>query len=282
MLGNWIKQSTTTTGTGNLTLSSVTGYPTVNSQFAQTELANYTILDSNNLPIEMGRGYLNSTGDWVRAYVTATYVSSVYVESNATAADLPAGTKYLIVSLNSNTCLTSKPALYNSGLKVYAETALFSGSGTLTLVADRAYVVPMNAAVDSEIDAVVFRVSTAGAAGKLARCAVYAYDSNGLPGAQLALGSTVAIDSTGNKLSTFTRFRPPPNFFVALVCEATPNIVGYAGGILGSMAMGSDASLSLTSFIHHNSATGLTFPTTWTPVVNASNAIRPTLMVRCV
>lgn len=282
MLGNWIKQSTTTTGTGNLTLSSVSGYPTLSSQLAVSEIANYTILDSDNLPIEMGKGYLNGTGEWVRSVVNSTMVSGVYTESNPTFVDLAAGTKYLIITSSSLSGLGSKPSIYNPSLKVYGEHAVFSASATMNLTADRAYMLPFTAAVDSEIDAVILRVSTAGAAGKQARCAIYAFNTNGLPGTQLALGSLVAVDSTGNKISSFTRFRPPPVFYVCLVCDGAPTITAYANGILGINTLGADSSLGLVSYLHHVGATSLTFPTTWTPVNNASNATRPALMVRCV
>lgn len=281
MLGNGLRVSTTSTGTGSLAFSTVTGLPTLSTQLSASERAAYSILDSNGGFIERGIGYHDGAGNWVREVPMATYVSGVYTGANPTAASLASGTKYILITPGAQTMLTSRQGLWATTNKVYGDLGIVGGVGSITLTADRAYACPAAATVDSDIDAVVFRVTTAGAAGKLAKGAIFSVGSDGLPGVKLAEGSSVAIDSTGVKASTFTRFRPPPVFFICLLSDGAPVLQAHSTGIAPAWGMGADGSLIPNSFIHHVGATSLVFPTTWTPVGNASNAARPGVFVRC-
>lgn len=280
MLANWIKQSTTTTGTGALALSTVTGYPPASSQLAVNERAAYVILDASDLPLERGVGYIDGSGDWVRDVVAATYSGGTYSGVNPSALSLASGSKSLIISPGAQTMLTSKQGVWANSNKVYGDVNLIGSTSNVTLTADRAYALAFSAAVDAAVDAVIFRVVTAGAAGKLARCGVYSVGSDGLPGVLLATGSSVAVDSTGVKASTFTAFRPPPVFITAILSDGAPAIFGAASGIVGSMAWGADSTLTPCSMIYHSGATGLVLPTTWTPVTNSPTAPRPSLYMR--
>ena len=281
MHGNFIEQTTTTTGTLNLTLSTVSGYGAFSDRFAESERFKYSILDSARLPLEAGIGYLSS-GDLVREVIETTISSGTYDGSAPSALSLPAGTKIVICTGTGGSVLAAVPGIWSATQKSYGDAHICVGAGTVALTADRAYAVPFVAQVDGEIDAVQFRVTTAGAAGKLAKVSVWSVGANGLPGVKLAESSTIAVDSTGIKTGTFTRFRPPPRFFAALVCDGAPVVQSFAGGVLGSNAMGMDSSLIPIAFIHHVGATSTTFPTTWTAVANLSNASRPQLAVRVV
>lgn len=100
MLGRWIKQLTTTTGTGNLTISEVTGYPTFVDLFPVNRAFYYTVTDVNGLPIEDGVGHLSGSTTLVRDMILATYVSGTYDDTAPTAASLAAGDKYVIQSVS--------------------------------------------------------------------------------------------------------------------------------------------------------------------------------------
>jgi hypothetical protein len=79
MLGNWIRQHTTTSGTGNLTLTSITGFDVFSDQFFPSsvpEIFRYIINDGNNW--ESGRGHLSASNTLVRDRVDATFVSGTY------------------------------------------------------------------------------------------------------------------------------------------------------------------------------------------------------------
>lgn len=282
MLGNWIKQSTTDTGTGNLALSAVTGHPTFAAEFAGATRFAYTITDADGLPIERGVGYL-SGGVLVRERVRATYASGVYTGANPSAVSLAAGTKYVICSPGDITVMGSLPGVWSNALgKYYGDGATMASGGTLALTANRVYAIPFVAEVDSDIDAIAFRVTTAGAASTAARVAYAPMGSDGLPlMAERVESATVAVDSTGNKICTITRVSPAPRYFVLLLSDGAPAVSSSAAGMLAGRTMGVGASLDLCSYVHHVGATGLAFPATFTPVVNASNASRPMIFVRC-
>lgn len=281
MNGNWIQQTSTTEGTGALTLDSVSGYPTFASQFAVNEPLDYVILNADKTPIERGIGSLDGSGNLVRGVVMAIYSAGTYVGANPSAVSLAAGTKTVICAAGAHSTVATRPGVWaNTGGKCYGGTAIVTAYGTTALVADRAYAVPFRAAVDRDIDGVFFRVSLAGAAGKLAKCAIFAHGSDGLPGPVLATGTSVAVDTTGLKVSTFTRFRPPPVFFVGLLSDGTPTINTSSAGVPVSEIMGIDTTIVGAGFIHHVGATGLTFPTGWTPVANGPTIGVPMLLAR--
>lgn len=281
MLGNWIRQTTTTTGTGNLTLSTVSGYAAFSDYFASSHRFKYVILDdSTGAPIEAGIGYL-SGGALVREVVESTMVSGTLDISTPSAVSLGAGTKRVICADTMSTVQRPAPGVWSATSKVYGDMGTFGSASSLTLTVDRAYAVPFAQGVDAEIDALIFRVTTGAAAGKLAKVAVWSYGADGLPGVSLAESSTIAVDSTGIKTATFTAFRPPSRFFACIVSDGAPIIQAF-NTILGTDAMGADSSLIPYSYIYHTGATSTTFPSTWTAVGVLCNVARPQLMARCV
>lgn len=83
MLGTWIKM-TTTGGSGNLTLASITGFSQLSDQFpgsAEPMLVEYIISDGNNW--EEGIGTWNGTV-LARTLVRATYVSGTFTRYTQT------------------------------------------------------------------------------------------------------------------------------------------------------------------------------------------------------
>lgn len=82
-LANWVRATSATTGTGNLTLSAVTGYVTPASAFGNGVRFRYVLLDdSDGTPRESGIGYLSS-GALVRELVQATYSGGTYTEATS-------------------------------------------------------------------------------------------------------------------------------------------------------------------------------------------------------
>jgi len=282
MLGNWIKQTTTTTGTGALALAAVSGFPGFSSQFATSERFSYAIIDdATGGPIERGIGYLDGSGDLVRERTMATFVGGTYTGANPSAADLPAGTKRVVCVEGAQTALTSAPGVWGgASYKGYGDLSGTAAINNIALTADRAYAVQFAATVDADIDAIIFRVTTAAASGKLARCAVFSVGGDGLPGIKLAESANIAVDFTGIKQATFTIFRPPPRFFVGIVSDGAPVVQSLGTSFPAGYTMGYDSVLVPHSYIHHAGAAGLTFPGTWTAVGNATNTARPQLVCR--
>lgn len=65
-----VKETTTTTGTGNLTLAgAVAGFITFNSFFGTNTRFYYALIDANGTAWEVGRGYLSASTTLVRETV---------------------------------------------------------------------------------------------------------------------------------------------------------------------------------------------------------------------
>jgi len=98
------KVSTTTTGTGNLTIAAVSGYPSLNDVAPSTvgRRFPYTIVDSSSppLPIEGGIGYMSASTTMVRELILWTYASSTWTnqDGSPTAVSLASGTKYVLLA----------------------------------------------------------------------------------------------------------------------------------------------------------------------------------------
>lgn len=285
MFGNWINQTTTTTGTGALTLATVSGYPPASSQFAQDERFQYAILDdATGAPLERGIGYLNGTGELVREKPLAAMSAGTYSGANVSALSLAAGTKRVICSPAAQAVLGTLPGAWlpSGGTRGYGDAGVVAATSTLALTVDRAYAMPFVAAVDADVDALAINVTTlaAGATGKLA---IFSYGLDGLPGVMLAEGSVIDLSTTGEKYSTFTRMRPPPRFFACLLTTgAAATVTSSSNGFPTANAMGFNSSFVPVGFVHHVGATGLAFPAIWTPVENLANSNRPLIAARIV
>jgi hypothetical protein len=284
MLGNWINQTTTTTGTGALTLAAVSGFPPASSQFATNERFQYAILDdATGAPLERGLGYLDGSGNLVREKPLSAMVAGVYSGVAVAAVTLPAGAKRVICTPGAHAQVSCPAGMWapGTGYRAYGDAHMSVSPGNNALQADRVYLVPFLAALDSDIDAVLIRVTTAGAAGKLATAAIYSVGLDGLPGVKLVESAPVAIDTIGVKAISFSAMRPPPRFFVALLCDGAPSIQHVSSQAVNAWPLGYDGSLIPITFLHHAGATGLAFPATWTPVQNVAGTARPQVVVRC-
>ena len=282
MLGTWINQTTTTTGTGNLTLASVTGYPEFSTQFSSGQRFQYQILDdSTGAPIESGIGYLSS-GALVRERIECTMVSGTFDNTAPTAVSLAAGTKKVICSISSASAFSpAVGAVSAATYKSYGDGTIVYGSGqSFAMIADRAYAKQFEALATNEIDAVLTRVTVAGASGKLIRGAIYSIGNDGLPDVKLAESSTVAADTTGVKTLSFTAIRPPQRFFVAVISDGTPSLFCTPSGT-NRTALGHNSSIETYDMLN-KAGTGTTFPTSWaSPGFSVSFEQRPVLAVRC-
>lgn len=282
MLGNWVRQTTTTTGTGALTLSTVSGYAAFSNHFAESQRFGYAIVDdSNGAPIESGIGYLSS-GTLVREYIEATMVSGTLDITAPTAVSLAAGTKRVVCAASAGLLVSPAPGVWNNiAGRLYGDAQVAVSASSFNATADRAYALPFIRAVNRPIDAVLFRVNTAGAGSTQAVCAIFSWGSDGLPGVKIAETSAVAVDATGVKTAAFaSAFDPPQRFFACILSDGAPVLQGYSGCV-PAFGMGIGTSMQAASFIHHVGASSLTFPTTWTPVENLSNTTRPSLGLRC-
>lgn len=282
MLANWIRQTTTTTGTGDLTLSTVSGYPAFSDNFASGERFQYQILDdSTGAPIESGVGYL-SAGALVRERIECTMVSGTFDRSTPSAVSLASGTKRVICAPSAASVMGQAAGTYAGSSKGYGGGGIVFGSGGgYGLSGGTAAAMPFTAQSAEELDAVLCRVTSAGGAGTLLRGAIYSVGEDGLPDVQLALSGTTAADSTGVKALTFTAFRPPQRFFVAVISDGGPTLYATPSGT-NDLPLGFNSSLEPYGIVT-KAGSGTTFPASWaSPSLDVVFAWRPILGVRCV
>jgi len=99
MRANAIKQETVTTGTGAITLTAVSGWPTYADVFGATgtRMVEYVVQDAAGLPIEGGVGEINlATMVLSRVLVQWTWNGTTYDNTAPTALSLASGTKQVI------------------------------------------------------------------------------------------------------------------------------------------------------------------------------------------
>lgn len=97
MIANWVKASTTTTGTGTLTLSSVAGYPRPSDAIETGVHVQYVILTSAG-DLEAGIGTVSAGNMLTRDRINATWAGGTYTSVAPSALSLPAGTHEVIIT----------------------------------------------------------------------------------------------------------------------------------------------------------------------------------------
>jgi hypothetical protein len=81
MFANFVRETTATVGTGNVTLVAATGYPRFNDRFVATDRVYYTIRDGNNW--EEGWGTYNGANVLARTTILQTYAAGVWTAGGA-------------------------------------------------------------------------------------------------------------------------------------------------------------------------------------------------------
>lgn len=138
------------------------------------------------------------------------------------------------------------------GRGYYNTTTLLSLPGAIALTwsakayaKNNVYYFPIHVRTPITIDQVTFEVTVAGGAGKKARIAIYAADTNWQPGAQSVASAELAIDAVAvvNGALTDTELREG-RYLIALTLEDNTTLRGiwYGGQMLGwSPTLGADA-----------------------------------------
>lgn len=243
-----IKETTSTTGTGNLTIAAATGFVRFSDKFAVGVPFYYSIIDSSNAPIEYGIGVLSGTNTLVRTRPRATYVSSVYDDTNPSAVSLT-GTNTVLcggavdASINAGSNIDSVSA--SMARYVYSAHGDVAISNNKTLVADRIWYVPFLLLHAVETDAMIINVTTAVASTK-ARVGLYGVGSNGYMTDLIDQTGDIDTTSTGIKVGTFsaTRRLAPGWHIFGIVSNGAPAVTAYnagnATGVIGSTPFGTN------------------------------------------
>lgn len=250
-LANWARMTTTTTGTGALTLSAVSGFPTLADVVSTDRRFSYVImLDSTGAPIEAGIGYLSASTTMVRERVTATYASPTFDDTSPAAVSLAAGTYRVIsagsadviqgvaLNVNRNAVIASQKFLPSQHMTVHS-----ASSTGYTCVANRMVYMPFMLATSAEVDALGVRVGTGVAATNL-RLGLYDVGANGHPNKLLGETAALASATTGvdviGTIGTPVRLQPGW-YFLTVVSDGAPalgrmDVGGSFGAFLGAGA----------------------------------------------
>ena len=225
---NGVYETSTTSGTGTLTLSAVTGRP----RFAVAgvgALVPYAIKDGDNW--EWGFGKVGAGNTLARTRVTATYVAGAYDSTTPSAITLSgaAADVYLSPIAGSPTVSLRRLATDNFRKCFYSPNIGSAPSSTLALTADRLYIFPFR--IDDEVTLIGAHIdmNIAGAASTKARIGIYRMDENGQPAEVLVESADIDTSVTAAVLtgSWSDIYLPPDWYFVAIICSGTPTVVAY-------------------------------------------------------
>lgn len=254
MLSNGILETSTTTGTGNLTTSAVTGRPRITDKFTASATAAaadpfwYGICDQSNPPVfyECGFGYMSAVGTLVRARPTETYLSGTFLDVQPTAVNLPAGTKNVIVCATAGSFAMCQPTIRAgaAGRRIVNARQAPTIGNTKALAADTLYYMPFLVDFDVEIASLGTAVTSAAAAGKILQIGIYRVKQDGDIGNLIDRTANIAADSTGVKSSVLlggTRRFPPAMYAIAIASNGTPSVASWnAINMNGSVFLGGD------------------------------------------
>lgn len=233
---NWARCTTTTTGTSDLTLSSVSGYPTINDVVGVGHRFEYAIVDdSTQAPLEAGIGYLSASTTMVREKIVAKMSSGTYTgEAGApTALSLAAGTKRVIVTALSRGMAATMPYVGSgAGFKGISNGLLIGNIGS-GLYNDqdqsgRLNVFPWLHEYGGSLDAFLIYCSAAGSAGQILRMGMYRVGTDGNPAGLIFESGSIDVSSIGTKTSTFTAHALPPGYYY-LALLSTSSTATYPG-----------------------------------------------------
>lgn len=91
-----VKETTNTTGTGDVTLAgAVAQFQSFNAAFGTNVYLYYTLIDANGVGWEVGRGYLSGSTTLVRQYVLAS-------SNSGSAITLSSGTHTVICTISAD------------------------------------------------------------------------------------------------------------------------------------------------------------------------------------
>lgn len=286
MLGNGIKQTTATTGTGALTTVQVAGFPMLSDIYPINVAFPYTLVDAAGLFLESGIGYLSASTTLVRFKILSTYQSAVYANSAPAAVSLT-GTTTILGTPHANSLESMLPAIDTVSANVHkyhtsAHRTVAITTGALTAL--RVYYVPFLVRYGQQIANMSMQVTTAGAGGTVATMGIYAVGRDGYIGVKLAETASFSVATSGNKTQSLTAPLSAPAgwYYVAVVSDGAPTIVMHqasAGGCLGGSPLGYNSTSTGVPYDFRYEAAGTAVlpsaPNSTTTGVNVASAAVP-------
>lgn len=236
MLANGVKVTSSTAGSGALTIAAVAGSVALSQAFVIGQLFAYSIYtggDSAPVFREAGIGYLSASSTLVRAKVSATFDGTTYNPISPTTTDFGGAAITVICTPHAATTesMAATVDTVSSSVMRYVTTANRAlGTTTQAVASLRLYYIPFLLRVASPIASLAVNVTVAGAAGVTARLGIYVCTEKGYMGNLLAQTSDIDMSSTGLKAGTFGApiMLPPGWYFVAVVCSGAVTLTSHA------------------------------------------------------
>lgn len=240
MNGYGIKETTSTTGTGTLTLSSASGFPRFADAFGVGRSVFYSLLNASGQPLEIGIGTIGAGNTLSRDQVKATFSGGTYNDLTPSAVSLTGTTTVICSELpsapmlaypNINTVITTSG---NTPQRLVMDSRINTNSASstgFTMVANMLYLVPFYLSVDCIATGISLRIGT-GAAGKSIIAGLYQLNHQGYPGKLLGqTASTAAATSGVNWSASFSGGNvklQPGMYVIGIVSDGTPAIGALA------------------------------------------------------
>lgn len=243
MLGYGIKETTTTTGIGTLSLSAVTGFSRFSNVFPVGTSVLYSLLDSSGQILESGIGTVAAGNTLSRDKISATLQSGTYNDLTPTAVSLT-GTTTVICTGTAGAFATAIPnintVIITSGQppqRVVMDTRVNMNSASstgFTMAANMLYLIPFKLDFDVIGSGISLRIGT-GAAGKSIIAGLYQIDHRGYPAKLLGqTASTAAVTSGVNWSASFSSGNVkliPGYYVIGIVSDGTPAIGAVTGQV---------------------------------------------------
>ena len=230
MLANWAKCTTTTSGTGDLSLSPVTNFPTFSDVFSVGQIVGYSILNSNGEPVEEGVGCYSAVDTLTRTLPCATYSGGVYAGTAPSAISL-SGT-YTVIASSVRGMAPTLPQINTAAAARYFSSPSHQASGAVrNIFVGDLIAVPLLFSAARPVDAFAIEVTTLGASA-VARVGLYSVGANGLPSKLLIESADINCSTTGVKVSTFGAVSIHPGWYYMVIACKTANVGvrAYNGG----------------------------------------------------
>lgn len=278
MFANRVKETTTTTGTGDLTLAGAeSGFQSVNSAFGTSVWFGYWAVGGTEW--ECGYGHLSASTTLVRDKITDNSSDGV------TALNFSAGTKTVFCAPMESFSTLCLPFPYNGDSNNSVGPLNWIGPGSATaVVANRLYLLPYLHMFGGSVVSFKNYVTTAAASSK-ARAGLYRWNPlTGAPDTLIQESTDIDTTTTGMKTTTFTSLRVPPGWYwMSFLCSGAASVRSFSFNTATPAAMGGTAGgLVANAFLYATITAGWSaLPATPTiaATVSAADAAAPAVFL---
>ena len=236
MINHWALMTSTTTGTGSLALTAVTGLPAFADIVGANRYFRYVIEDdTTGFPIASGIGTLSSGTTLVRGATEKSWNGSAYAFTGSPVT-LAAGTKRVLLTAMANDVTPAVPAVQSiAGQKQVLPDGLSPANGqNKTLTANIVFASCLLWNCARPITAMSCAINTlAGTGSDRIQLGIYACKEDGSPGNLIARTGDILPNTTGFKSASLSGgdIELPPGYYWFVMCSSVaPVIQAYQGG----------------------------------------------------